>query len=323
MNKVLSPNWIKILKILSDQQYHDGDAIGQRLQVTRSAVWKMIQKLVLYQVKIDSVKGKGYALQEPLTLLDLTAIKKNIVVDCDDIVIFESVKSTNDYLKSHKYSDTIKVCLAEHQSAGKGRLNRAWHSPFGKNIYLSCRYSFQKDISELSGLSLVTGLAIVKTLKEFGVQEAAVKWPNDILVKGKKISGTLIELQGESHGKSLATIGMGVNVNMLDDDQHAITQVWTSMRKELGDHVDRNMLCAHLLNTLIVYLQQFNTMGLAGFVDEWTQSDCLIQRAIVLKNADQEVRGKVVGINTQGHLLVELCDGTVRSFSSGDTTVLK
>lgn len=321
MIKKTSSNFLAIVAILGDGHYHTGEAIGEALQITRSAVWKVIKKLQNYGVKIDSIKGKGYALQEPLVLLDMNEIKSKLTNKKLSIALFESVDSTNDYFKSVKQSQKHPICLAEQQTKGKGRLGRAWFSPFAQNIYLSCLYPFQKDISELAGLSLVITLAMINVLRKHGV-DAAAKWPNDIVVDGKKLSGTLIEVQAESHGTSRAIIGIGVNVNMLSDQQE-ISQAWVSMRKLTGQYHDRNELCADLINELLVYLEKFAAQGFKVFIQEWIGADYLTGQAVAIKNFGESVTGKVVGVNEQGHLLLRLQDGKTQAFSAGDTTLVK
>ena len=319
MTKIINASLIKVVNILSDGQYHDGNTIGELLQMTRSAVWKTIKKLESYAVRIDSVKGKGYALLEPLQLLELNKIKFHLANDID-IDIFETVNSTSEYLKTVK---SRRVCLAEQQTSGKGRLGRTWHSPFGKNIYMSMLYPFKKDISELAGLSMVVSLAIVKTLQSYGIHDwLGVKWPNDILYQQRKMAGILIEIQAESHGACHAIIGIGMNVNMQDDAKQ-ISQAWTSMRNILGEYVDRNELSARMIDNLILYLDKFSSQGFAAFVEEWEGVDCLADRLITLKNINESISGKVAGINHQGHLLLRLASGEVRAFSSGDTSIEK
>lgn len=323
MNKKLNANLVKVVNILNGGEFHDGTTMGEKLQMTRSAVWKTIKKLESYQIKLDSVKGKGYALLEPLVLLDIRKIKKNIAHPVD-INVFESVDSTNEYLKTFKNNKTIKICLAEQQTQGKGRLNREWFSPFAKNIYMSCLYPFRKDISELSGLSLVMSLAIVDTLKNIGVDKnLSVKWPNDIVYDNKKISGSLIEIQAETHGACHAVIGVGVNVNMLNVERGCITQEWTSLQKILNAYVDRNYLCGKLINNLLDYLQRFEAEGFLPFVEEWKSADCLTDQMISVSNVNEVVEGRVTGVNEQGHLLLELKNGKTRAFSSGDTSIVK
>lgn len=323
MIKKINTSLVKVVNILSDGEYHDGTSLGEALNMTRSAIWKTIKKLQNYHIKIDSVKGKGYALLEPLSLLDSAKIKKKLHGEKCDISLFESIDSTNAYLKSYRNNKGTKICLAEQQTQGRGRLNRDWHSPFGQNIYMSCLYSLQKDISELAGLSLVTALSIVKTLKEFGMDDQLlVKWPNDILYDGKKIAGGLIEVHAEAHGLSVVIIGIGINVNMMEDEQQ-VSQPWISMRKALNHYVDRNDLCALLINNLFNYLQRFNEHGFAAFISEWMAHDCLMQKVVTLKNLNEKVTGKVVGVNDHGYLLLKLADGKVRAISSGDASIVK
>jgi BirA family biotin operon repressor/biotin-[acetyl-CoA-carboxylase] ligase len=323
MSKKLNANFVKAVNILNDGRHHDGTQMGEQLQMTRSAVWKVIKKLQDYGVKVEAVKGKGYILLEPLVLLDKNNIKKKLPNVKLDLQIFESLSSTNDYLKINEGTESIQFCLAEQQTQGKGRLGREWYSPFAKNIYLSCRYPFTKDISELSGLSLVTCLAIVHALRAYGVNDKIyAKWPNDIVYAQQKLAGMLVEIQAESHGISCAVVGVGINVNMLHDN-HVITQPWISLQKILGNYINRNELCAHLISSLLDYLNRFNKVGLAPFLKEWQNNDCLTEQTITVKTLAQTIKGKALGINTQGHLLLQLPDGATRPFSSGDTSIVK
>ena len=318
-----NPSLVKLVSILSDGQYHDGTSIGMALQMTRGAVWKAIKKLVSYDIKIDSVKGKGYALIEPLILLNKQYIKKNVNHKIE-IDVFESIDSTNAHLKAFFNSAKPRICIAERQTNGKGRLQRDWHSPFGQNIYLSCLYPFQRDVSELAGLSLVVSLAVVETLRAFHLSKPTlVKWPNDVLCNGKKLCGCLIELQAETNGTCSAVIGIGMNVNMLSHETHDITQPWTAVREVVGEYVDRNRVCAALLNNLFDFLHQFATSGFTPFIEKWNDVDFLRGQTIQLANANQRVAGNVKGIDQHGHLLIKLDNGAIQPFSSGDTTILK
>lgn len=323
MIKKMNVSLVKVVNILNDGQYHDGTKMGARLEMTRSAVWKIIKKLQNYDIKIDSIKGKGYALLEPLILLDAKKIKKALEKEKFNLTIFESIDSTNDFLKNQKNTNDIHFCIAEQQTQGKGRLHREWHSPFGKNIYLSCLYPFQKDISELGGLSLIVGLAVVKTVQHFGFMNAKMKWPNDIIYDNNKLAGVLVEIQAETHGTTQAIIGIGLNVNMTTAKSKDIHQVWTSLKKISGNDINRNEVCIMLIKNLLHYLNQFNQSGFRLFMDEWKSADSLFNQEITVKNVNDKIQGKVLGINDQGHLLVELPNGIVRGFSSGDTSILK
>jgi BirA family biotin operon repressor/biotin-[acetyl-CoA-carboxylase] ligase len=189
---------------------------------------------------------------------------------------------------------------------------------------LSCLFHFEKDVSALSGLSIVVGLAVIKALARYPLSDKlCVKWPNDILYDGKKMAGILIDIQAETHGVCQAIIGIGLNVNMRKDKEQEITQPWTSLLKILGTSVDRNVLCAELINQLIEYVQRFNKSGLAAFHQEWLAIDGLINSKLSLDNFKQRISGIAKGINDQGHLLLQLPSGKVEAFSAGDVTIVK
>ncbi len=317
-------NLAKITELLSDNQYHDGTSMGKQLNISRAAVWKVIKKLEQYAIDIKSVKGKGYLLQTPLILLDDEKIKAGLHTQSIQIELLEKIDSTNDYLKSFiEKNKAIRVCIAESQTQGKGRLNRQWHSPFGKNIYLSLLYPFQKDISELSGLSLVVGLAISQAIESMisSNEKFAVKWPNDIIVNGHKIAGTLIEIQAESNGFCQVIIGIGINVNMQDANKKQIDQAWSSLLMLTEKYHDRNQLCAALINHLMDYLERFTHDGLIGFVEEWQNKDALFGKSTTISAGNTQHQGICAGINEQGHLLLKMQDETIKAFASGDATL--
>lgn len=342
-------NLIKIAELLSDGHYHGGTCVGAHLNISRAAVWKALKKLEQYGISLESTKGKGYLLKSPLILLSkekiqslLNLLEKDselrnqkraeidpVVKKALQIEIFEKIDSTNDYLKENlknSNSKKIRVCLAETQSQGKGRLGRSWYSPFGQNIYLSTLYPFEKDVSELTGLSLVVALsicdAICLMLPSYR-KDLFVKWPNDVYINDSKLAGTLIEIQAESNGFCRAIIGIGINVNMTKASKSDINQNWSSLKQVTREYLDRNKLCAHLIMCLMNYLRRFSCDGLSCFLDEWKERDVLLGRMVALSSGGREHKGMCVGINAQGHLLLESSDGPVRAYSSGDTTLLK
>ena len=321
--KLLSSKLTKLTSILSDLKYHDGDSIGAQLSVTRSAIWKSIKKLEEYGVKINSVKNKGYALSEPLLLLDKDFITQAIANPNIDIEILENIDSTNNYLrKNTTCSSQRKICIAESQTTAKGRMGKSWHSPFGQNIYISYAYCFKKDISELNGLSLVVSMAALAAIKEVVTDKnLMLKWPNDGIYEKQKFMGNLVEIQSEAYGESLAIIGLGINVNMLNADLEEITQSWTSLRKITGDYIDRNILLVALIHNLNMYLERFAKYGLQEFISEWQELDSLYDQKIALNN--NEYIGIAKGINEQGNLLLELANGEIRAFAAGETSICK
>jgi len=321
--KKINPNLFSIVDTLNKGGYHDGISLGKPLGITRAAVCKLIKKLKDYNVKIDSIKNKGYALREPFILLDKSKIKQYCKNSDIDIDIFESLPSTNDYLKLQKHLIEPTVYLAEQQTHGRGRLNRHWYSPFGQNIYFSCLYYLEKDVSELAGLSLIISLAVAHLLKQYHLSNIQIKWPNDVLYKGSKLSGNLIDVEAETCGLCRIIIGIGININMLNDERRNITQKWTSLREISQQYIDRNQTCAQLIEILIVYLKKFAIHGLGIFMDEWKSIDLLMNKTITLKCGAQEFTGRVMGINHLGNLLVEVSPGIIKKFSSGEASIVK
>lgn len=325
--KQLSQNLVGLINFLSDEACHDGTSIGNHLNISRAAVWKLVKKLTQYGVPLVSTKGKGYQLQSPLILLDSQVIRSRIRHKSVELIVLEKTASTNDCLKQLAQNNTsILACLSEYQSAGKGRLERHWHSPFAKNIYLSVLCPFEKDISELSGLGLVSSLAIchaIEAATDLGKNQLSVKWPNDILFNGEKLGGVLIEIQAESNGFCQVIIGMGLNVNMRKAFKRDVNQPWTSLANMLGTYINRHHLAVEIIDTLIDYLERFSAKGLAAFKQEWKRRDALLGTKISVISRQRTRTGMYQGINNQGHLKLSVGGNEVMMLSAGDTSIVK
>lgn len=324
--KKINANLIKVTKFLSDLEFHDGTSIGNSLNITRAAVWKVIKKLEAYHVPLTSVKGKGYQLLAPLILLDKAKIKKLVTTKSVHLDIYEAVGSTNDQVKAiYDPKKQVTVCLAETQTQGRGRFQRHWNSPFAQNIYLSLLYPFTKDISELGGLSLVVGMAICKAIEDCCdlSKPLQLKWPNDVLYEGQKLAGTLIEVQAQTHDVCQVIIGIGLNVNMQIDASKKIKPTWCSLKNCTNQFYDRNILTVALIDQVTAYFDRFVQKGLADFLHEWHTRDYLFNKPVDLKSHHEELRGIGQGITKHGHLLLKLKDNTIRAFSAGDTTLHK
>ncbi len=325
--RALNPNLVKLVQLLHDGEFHDGTSIGEQLQISRASVWKLIKKLEQYQIPITSTKGKGYRIETPLLLLDESGIKSQLQHKSIKVCILEKIASTNDYLKNFTHNNNkIIASLAEYQSAGKGRLERQWHSPFAENIYLSLLIPFNNDFSELSGLSLITALAVcqaIETAIDLPDAEISVKWPNDILVAGHKLAGILLEIQAESNGASQLIIGVGINVNMTAATKKDIAQNWTSLYKLCNKYLDRNILAAKLIDTLVDYVSRFVATGLADFMQEWRKRDCLHNKNICISNGKHKTCGTYAGINAHGYLKIKNAADEILTFSAGDATIAK
>lgn len=313
-----------ITRILDDGQLHAGTEIATSMEVSRTAVWKIVQRLKNFGVAIEGHHG-GYQLKSPLKLLDPRLIQQysrhpNLKLD-----VFETLASTNDYLKTNATNTNPYFCITEYQTNGRGRMGRSWISPFGCNLYFSLSYSFTEDISELSGLSLVIGISVVKALQSLDANiPFQLKWPNDITVDAKKLAGVLVEVMAEANGGCRAIIGVGLNVNMLNaatDD--AIDRPWTSLDLLLHKQLDRNPLIASLIDAMLETIAKFRQSGLQPFIPDWDAVDALAGKNIALLCAGSNITGTACGIDSLGRLILKTSTAEHKAFSSGDTTIVK
>lgn len=208
--------------------------------------------------------------------------------------------------------------VAEQQTAGRGRRGRQWASPFGENIYYSLLLRVEGGAAQLEGLSLVVGLAVLRAIQELGVVGGGLKWPNDILVSGKKIAGILLELSGDPADVCHVVIGVGINVNMRNQD--GIDQPWTSMRLEGGKVIDRSALINSLNGHLSRYLQAHWLEGFQVLRQEWEAEHLWQGKQVRLSAGSQSVEGVVLGVNSQGALRL-LVSGNEHQYSGGELSL--
>jgi BirA family biotin operon repressor/biotin-[acetyl-CoA-carboxylase] ligase len=238
--------------------------------------------------------------------------------------LFNSLDSTNTWLK--KNGDCGEVCVAEQQTAGRGRRGNEWLSPDAENIYLSLKWCFDKAPCHLSLLSLRVGLSIAKALQAVGLSGHGVKWPNDIYWQGLKMGGILIEsvaFSKKSASKQSLIIGIGLNINMPLSAGKQIDQPWVSLNTILGQQIDRHHLLALLLEHLMIDLQRFDTLNLAQFQTEWQQWDMLNGKQVKILQQHQESAGIVRGIDAQGRIVIELLSGQLAHYSSAEIRLKK
>lgn len=312
----------KLVSLLSDGAFHSGSTLGETLGLTRSAIWKIIQQFPAWDIPIESVTGKGYRIPNGLSLLDKNKIQPYLSAPLL-IEIYDSLPSTNDYLMGQLSSLEPRCCLAERQTQGKGRRGRHWISPFARNIYLSLLWHFPQDLSELSSVSLITSIGIVRVLHSLGISEGlGLKWPNDVLWNYKKLAGALIELSGEAHQSSSAVIGVGLNVNMPAIPGQKITQSWTDLSKITGQPLlNRNQIAGLLLNEILQNLKLFQDKGFSPFIDTWQSLDFTFGKSVSIITPTQILKGIGRGINDKGYILLELETGEIKPFSSGEISV--
>ncbi len=309
---------MQLLRLLADGRFHSGEELGRLLGISRSAVWKQLRQLQIESgVRLCSVRGKGYRLEQPLSLLSADFLAKRL--PNVRLRLKERVDSTNAAALA-LLPDILPpfLVMAEAQTAGRGRRGRQWVSPHGENLYFSQLIRIERSVSQLQALSLVVGLAVLHTLRQAGVAGVGLKWPNDLLVGTKKIAGILLELNGDPADICHVVIGVGINANMLTAD--GIDQDWTSIRLETGRLVDRNELAASLVEALERCLSLHREQGFAAFHEEWEDNHAWHGCLVRLTNGVSEITGTVLGVTVDGALRLAV-DGGEQVYSGGELSL--
>ncbi|WP_265523914.1 bifunctional biotin--[acetyl-CoA-carboxylase] ligase/biotin operon repressor BirA, partial [Providencia heimbachae] len=274
---------LQIIDILSDAQIHSGEQLGKKLGMTRAAINKHIKTLRSWGLDIQTVTGKGYKLPYTVNLLDQSIIKDQI--HDVNIIVEPVIDSTNQYMLDRIPDLTSgDTCLAEYQSAGRGRRGRQWLSPFGCNLYLSMYWKLEQGPAAAIGLSLVVGIIIAETLNKLSKNKVKVKWPNDLYMNDKKLAGILVELTGKTGDAAHIIIGVGINIGMDKnniENNNKINQQWSSLRDEVKN-IERNQLSINIIQALRESLVLFEKEGLTPFLDRWFELDNFLNRKIKL-----------------------------------------
>lgn len=228
-------------------------------------------------------------------------------------------------LAARKGAPLGTVLLAEAQTAGRGRGGRNWVTPYGSQMALSLIWRLDAPAGGLSGMSLVTGLACVDSLVQFGLTEVKLKWPNDLYWRGQKLGGILVEVQGNPMGQCVLIVSVGINVTTCEaaEDTQTIDQPFVDCQTVLRgrtDRPDRNRLTALFLTAWHQNMTRFVTDGFEPFQTQWKSYDWLYGKEVVVKTANSDVMGKSVGIDPFGALWVQTAKGR-ETFYSGDVSL--
>jgi BirA family biotin operon repressor/biotin-[acetyl-CoA-carboxylase] ligase len=317
-----------LIHAIADGGFHSGEELARLLGVSRTAVWKQLQKIQLQTgLQMESVKGRGYRLQQPLELLDQQRVRDGLSEVANSLLaqleICEQIDSTNRLALARAQEGVGRghVVVAEQQTAGRGRRGRPWVSPFGRNLYCSAVWEFDGGAAALEGLSLAVGVAVAAALTDVGVGAIGLKWPNDVVWGGRKLAGILLEMVGDAAGRCQVVVGIGINVAMAGSDQAAqIDQPWVDAQTALGTPYSRNHLLATLLSHLLPTLQRFERDGFATVHADWSALDSYRGREVAVHLGDTLVLGVAAGVSASGALLVDTPQGR-QQFHGGEVSL--
>lgn len=309
---------LTLIAILSDGEFHSGEQLGEKLGMSRAAINKHIQTLRDWGVDVFTVPGKGYSLPEPIQLLEEERIRQQI--EYGNVAVLPVIDSTNQYLLDRIHElHSGDACVAEYQTAGRGRRGRKWFSPFGANLYLSMYWRLEQGPAAAIGLSLVIGIVMAEVLQSLGADQVRVKWPNDLYLNDRKLAGILVELTGKTGDAAQIVIGAGINLVMRHVENDVINQGWINLQ-EAGISIDRNTLAVRLIKELRDSLRLFEQEGLTPYLTRWKRLDNFIDRPVKLIIGDKEIFGVSRGIDSQGALLLEQ-DGVIKPWVGGEISL--
>ena len=320
-----------LLALLADGLLHSGADLAEQLGVSRAAIWKLVGELRSRGIAVDSLPRRGYRLPAPVELLDAQRIGAAATTRRQWLpggveVLFE-IDSTNTYLyaAAPPPPGSARVAFAEIQHAGRGRRGRSWLAPFGSGLTFSVAWTFAETPSGLPALGLALGVAVAETLGRLGLEEVRLKWPNDLLWRGRKLGGLLLQLRTESGGPASVVAGLGLNLLLPAASRERLDSEGGMPVADLdeamaGKAPGRNDLAAALAAALLAGLAEFARHGFPAFAPRWAARDALAGARVHVAQGAEGVEGEACGTDPDGALLVAV-NGRIERFHSGDVSL--
>jgi BirA family biotin operon repressor/biotin-[acetyl-CoA-carboxylase] ligase len=305
-------------------EFISGQQISEQLGISRTAVWKHIRALKQRGYVIESYTKKGYCLREAPELLSEQAVAQGLLTKHigHHIVYREQVDSTNNVAKKLADDGAPEgtLVIAEEQTGGRGRINRAFLSPFAKGVWFSLILRPNIPPMEVSKMTLLAAVAVARAIRHHGLMDCGIKWPNDILVNGRKMVGILTELNGSAEKVNYIIMGIGVNTSIMADDlPEDMKSIVTSFARE-GVRVSRLALLETLLLEIERLYDAVCRQGFSQVLAEWRTLACMLGQEVMVSSIDRTFSGKAVDIDENGNLLVATPEG-VEVVLAGDIHV--
>lgn len=319
----------RLLHALADGRTHSGEELARSFGVTRAAVWKTVGKLADWGLTVEAAPGSGYRLPRKLDLLSADAVRAalepGVAARVAKLDVFTEIGSTNrELMLQRPRVGALDVCIAEYQTAGRGRRGRSWNAPLGSGICLSVGWQFAGMPADLSALTLAVGVVVRRALQRVAGLTIALKWPNDLVYDERKLGGILLELAAEAQGGAHVVAGIGLNVALppellpsLSDWPRGAIDLATALGREPPA---RAVLAGALINGLAELFAGYAQDGFAAYRSEWRAADYLRGRSVQLADAAGPSSGTAAGIDADGALLVETAAGE-RRVVAGDVSV--
>lgn len=318
----------KVLILLKNSSdFLSGEKISNKLGITRSSVWKHINVLKKEGYIIEGVSNKGYRLISSYDILNPVEIKEKLQTKYigKDIKYFETIDSTNIMAKKLANNDAIDgtLIISEVQSFGRGRFNRQWISPKG-GIWASLILKPNLEPIETPKITLIAAAALILTFKEYNL-DVTVKWPNDILLKNKKISGILTEMNCDMDRINYIILGFGINVNLKEDTiPKGLRNKATSLQLSTGKTFSRiDLLCKFLKEFEKLYDELLNENHADTSISICKKNSILIGKDIIISSLNSNEKVKCIDLAKDGSLLVKNSSGKIKKVFSGEISLFE
>ncbi len=305
--------------------YLSGGDISKALEVSRTAIWKHIQALKEDGYTFEAIPRRGYRLlsqPDKLSPADILPYLRTRVLG-QNIHCFDEVDSTQNVAQRliRDGAPEGTLVLAERQTAGRGRLGRHWHSPKGKGIYMSLVVKPEIPLHLTPHLTLLAAVALNRAIRKVVPEvHPAIKWPNDLLINGKKISGILLESSAENEQLQYIVTGVGISCNLEQSDYpEELNPKATSLMIESGKRIDRARLIAEFLGQLEELYALYYAQGFSPIRTLWEASAATLGQTVRSSDANGNFEGTAVGLNEWGGLILRMADGSERTIYSADT----
>jgi len=315
----------KLLEAFSNAEggFVSGQKLSEYIGCSRTAVWKHIEELRKDGYELEAVRRLGYRITKKPNKISGNEIKIGLKTKkMGHYVHFEeTVSSTQKIAQTLANEGAVEgtIVVAEQQTKGRGRMARNWYSPSGTGIWMSLIIRPNLPVQATPQLTLLTAVAIVQALEEVTPLKPDIKWPNDILINGKKLVGILTELQAEADQVHSIIIGIGINVNQaLIDFPEELHPIATSIHLETGELWDRARLIQEILLKFETLYSIYLSQGFRPIKLLWEGYAISLHKPIRAKTINGSVEGKAVGIDDAGVLLIETSDGSVKQIYSAD-----
>jgi BirA family transcriptional regulator, biotin operon repressor / biotin---[acetyl-CoA-carboxylase] ligase len=314
-----------LLKVLNDEKndYISGQALSDKLNCTRTAIWKHIEELRSEGYAIEAVQKRGYRIVSRPDIMSADIIQHNLKTDNigQHIKHYHSVETTQTiaYQLAQEGAMEGTVVIAEQQTNGKGRLDRSWHSPVGSGLWMSIILRPNLPPQHAPQLTLLAAVAIVRAIESELDITCKIKWPNDILLNGKKAVGILTELHAEADRINSVIVGIGINVNMKSDDiPNDLVDKATSLAIEAGQDVNRASLAQAIFVSLEKIYGEYLKHGFTFIKLLWESYSVSIGKEIVARTLHGVIKGYAKGITDEGVLMIEQDNGEIKYIHSAD-----